>query len=353
MGTRENVERAIGGPLTDAQAAILTEFEVLDDPAGAATVGDALEMVRRFRDAWEDRHSEPRSRASRSVAERLTVVDRLHTIHARDELDALRSQLNLACMPAEQVIAMIEEVRRTRRRVEPPPLLPLAADEDLVSWIEERWAQEWSVTTLEDPDVLMRYMHSGGHVEGLTYLAGRTVRRCTVRSDGVLGKLAVGARKLAETWVWEEQDVVRWVLADGPPPRVVYARSKFQVRQVGAGRGFQTRKAGYLDTMSRIVLELDPELSPDDVATIYARARARGLAGERVRPLSAKALAMARLVLDHGPQEEWGDLLRRWNRGPARSHDRWCYQTTSVGRSNFIRDAKLALNRLQHRGWRP
>ena len=336
--TRENVEKAFGSLLTDAQADMLTEFEVLDDPTGASTVGDALAMLRQYFHTWGGvRHSEPRARAPHPVTDRLAVVDRLHAIHAQPEVDALRDRLNFACMSLEQKVAMTRN--RSRHRAEPPRTLPLAEDEDLVAWIEGRWATEWGADALRDPHALGRFTASGGSVEVLSYPTGRTVRRRTVRSSGALGELAIGARKLAERWMWEEHEAVRWVLADSTPPHVVCARSGFQVQQIGR-----------LDTMSRIVLELDPELTPEEVAAIYARARARGRPGKRVRHVTPKALALARLVLDH-PEEEWDDLLHRWNRGTARTHND--YQMTAVGRSNFIRDAKAALARLQHRGWHP
>ncbi|KAA0225712.1 hypothetical protein FCG40_05380 [Fimbriimonadia bacterium ATM] len=64
----------------------------------------------------------------------------------------------------------------------------------------------------------------------------------------------------------------------------------------------------------RILLELDPNLPPDLVRTIYDRSRAK--LGLKKKTLSRKALELARIAVEN-PDLSWGMLIRSWEHGSS------------------------------------
>jgi hypothetical protein len=92
-----------------------------------------------------------------------------------------------------------------------------------------------------------------------------------------------------------------------------------------------------LPAVSRFQIEVDPAVTPSELARAYRNARKKYLKG-RVRRLSAKHLQLAAFMASRAEGEPGKDAMAAWNR----KYRRWKY--THV--SNFLRDAAAARRRL-------
>ena len=93
---------------------------------------------------------------------------------------------------------------------------------------------------------------------------------------------------------------------------------------------------------SRITMEIDPTLTPKEVAEQYKKLRAL-LIGARYRSMSKKNLRLAEFYDVHKPKDTtWDALMNKWNHSQARE---WKYARYE----NFARDCKQAWHRLMGR----
>jgi len=348
---RRSVERELGGAINDLEANQLEEqgyFEDIELELSGA-VGTAASIIRESRRQGQGQksRSEPRSKAPASFAERLEVIDLLHAQLAAQEVGAFRDRLNLKLANPDEIVTAIEASHAGADGLALPWRLP--DTRGLAAWIKGRWRKEWGLSRNAGGDkaqqAIADYRHSSGSLEELHYRDGQSVQILSVKSSNALGMIAVEATRLAERWCWEHHEATRFAVCDSrPAPHVWYAMSRPRIVQVGTG----SRRS---DSSTRLELVLDPELTPEDVAAIYARARVRILPQdkERLRPLSPKAIGLARLFIE-GEALGWRQLLERWNNGVGQTYGG--YPETTVGLSNFQRDVRKARTRIARRGWR-
>jgi len=93
----------------------------------------------------------------------------------------------------------------------------------------------------------------------------------------------------------------------------------------------------HIPALSRFHIEVDPAVTPAELARAYKDARKQYLKG-RVRRLSTKHLQLAAFMASRPAGEKGKDAMAAWNR----KFKRWKY--THV--SNFLRDAAVARRRL-------
>lgn len=255
----------------------------------------------------------------------------------------------------------------------PYPDFELLNSADVADWVLERRRRD---APDGDGDEHVRKLISQtafgekDRVKHLWYLAERNERILTVDARGTLGKLAVLAEQLSDRYRWRPSEASMFVLTGRVPEVQVYVGSA----SIRYGEGAAT---------TRVTMELDPSLTPQQVAGIYGRLRASISPAGPPRALSAKHYSLARhvgphvrLYLDHPGSvrrpgrrprvgvsglatfvepvggHTWQTLCRSWN-------DQHREERTSTGGGwrydavrNFNRDAKDALLRLLYPEWK-
>lgn len=118
------------------------------------------------------------------------------------------------------------------------------------------------------------------------------------RFGGFLHTLDLASRTLAVKYRWTPSQAIQFLLSHGRPTCYV-ARVEYDVRSDPTG-------------LSRIVLTLDPSLTPEQVATMYSDARHK-LAGnrKRLRPSSYSAANFV-FTQTHTPVETMDDFRCLW-----------------------------------------
>lgn len=150
-----------------------------------------------------------------------------------------------------------------------------------------------------------------------------------------LGRLAGLSEKLAEKWKWTAVEATLFVLTDRIPfVSPITGRSS-------VGVNFHADMWGSHDVFSRVTIELDPTVSPEQLAAWWRGVRRRMLSGDRYRALGHKHLELARFMSERDESTSWEDDRKAWNRAHARQPT-WKYED----RRNFHRDAVSAVRRL-------
>jgi len=154
------------------------------------------------------------------------------------------------------------------------------------------------------------------------------VRRIPVRHGGTLDGLRVVSKSLARRYSWQEAQATNFVLTGISP-------------SLSSSRG-GIRMVLNQPISSRITMEIDPTLTPREVAQRYKNLRAP-LVGARFRSMSEKHLRLAEFYGGHKPEgTTWTTLMTRWNHGEGRD---WRYTRFET----FARDCKQAWERLMGR----
>lgn len=145
------------------------------------------------------------------------------------------------------------------------------------------------------------------------------------------------AGELADRYSWHPEEAVVWLLC-GRAPRVRLAWWGYRYR-------YEVHEDMYeCDAFTRVVLSLDPALTPDQVAAVWAEVRRRVSPG-RVRPQQRRAVRLAEHMAGFWDEDHtWADAWEAWNQ---RSGDPIDQQAT------FRTLAREAVRRLLRTGWRP
>ena len=152
-----------------------------------------------------------------------------------------------------------------------------------------------------------------------------------VTGHGALGRLRGVVQRLVAQYPWDEAETTRFVLT-GLPPFLLRVRLDAIVDE-------------QLTACSRLTMQVDPTLSPSEVAFRYRLAR-KQILGARYRELSAKHVQLAEFALaarsTTAPEspESGAQRMARWNR----DHPEWAYARVT----NFLRDMSRAQRRLLH-----
>lgn len=204
----------------------------------------------------------------------------------------------------------------------------------------------------------------------LGYIADGQERRVAVDVRTPLGDLAKLADLLSGRYRWRPSEAAMFVLTDMVPEVYVYS-------------GSASVRGGVTAAVTTVTMTLDPALTPDQVAGIYSRLKARVQPSPPPRSLSVKHYRLAQhvgphvafLILDEPSRSTrpgrrprpdadglmrtiapigdrtWRSLRQDWNHqygNPGKAHGRtWRYDADS----NFTRDAKRAMSRLLAPGW--
>ena len=154
------------------------------------------------------------------------------------------------------------------------------------------------------------------------------VRRIPVNHGGTLDRLRVVSKSLARHFTWEEAQASIFVLTGISP-----LLSSLRV---------EIRMAFSQPISSRINMEIDPTLTPEEVAEQYKKLRAP-LIGARYRQMSEKHLRLAEFYGGHKPEgTTWDALMEKWNHSQDLG---WRY----IRFETFARDCKQAWQRLMGR----
>jgi hypothetical protein len=201
------------------------------------------------------------------------------------------------------------------------------------------------------------------------YVTGSQEQRVSVDARSVLGDLTRLADKLANRYRWRPSGGTMFLMTGEVPEVFVYT-------------GSASISGGAFGSTSTVTMTLDPTLTPEQVAGIYSRLRARAHPGPLPRPLSVKHY---RLAQHTGPRVSFGvhqlsDITRpgrkpkpdadglvrtispiagwTWTSLRESWNDQYGTGTATDGRTwqygrnpNFTRDAKHALGRLLAPGW--
>ena len=150
-------------------------------------------------------------------------------------------------------------------------------------------------------------------------------RWISVKHGGTLDSLRVVSKALARRYTWWEAHATVFVLT-GIIPLLSSLRGGVRV-------------AYNQPISSRITMEIDPTLTPEEVAQHYKKLRA-SLIGARYRSMSEKHMRLAEFYRGHKPEgTTWTALMDEWNRSQDRS---WGYSRFET----FARDCKRAWERL-------
>ncbi len=215
----------------------------------------------------------------------------------------------------------------------------LLSPEEIEPWITEHAARDGEPTvwlslplppgirlnpgeTLSLTVPLTRYRIS---VVTLSYVVpgDRWVRRRPINSDGVLGQLQQLSLTLSRRYGWHEAAATTFILT-GRIPRITAMQQSVQANVA-------------YPALQRITLQLDPALTPAEVAVAYRTLRTRVVGKQKYRTQSPKHLALALFAVEN-PDGSLRKRMEEWNR----RYPKWRYHQVS----NFGRDLRTALRRL-------
>src|SRR4030095_15943856 len=130
------------------------------------------------------------------------------------------------------------------------------------------------------------------------------VRRVPVAHGGGLGRLHHPSITLAQRDRWQLAQGTAVLLTRGPP--VLPA-----IDATWDSSFFQTQ-AGGVTAFSRLVLTIDPTLSPKEVHNYFQAIRHR-IRGPKWRDLNESQLELARFALHRAQEESWQQCMAAWN----------------------------------------
>jgi hypothetical protein len=186
---------------------------------------------------------------------------------------------------------------------------------------------------IPDPPLSIGEQHPAGssHVDLLAYATPESdwERVVPVGHGGILARLHHLSTRLAERYRWQAAQATSFVLTGLTPALPPIAASLKPV-------DFQTQ-AGRVTALSRIVLTIDPTLSPKEVHNYFQAIRQRIL-GVKWRALKETQLALAQAVLHCRDEDSWSQRMDLWNTEfPNRPYNNV---------SNFRRDCQHAIAKL-------
>lgn len=186
---------------------------------------------------------------------------------------------------------------------------------------------------IPDPPVYVGESHPawGWHREGLEYAIPNShwVESIPIAYGGMLARLQQLSTELAKRYQWQPALATVFVLT-GLMPVLLPIKGSSHPSE------FETHE-GTVTALSRIVLTIDPTLTPKEVSTAFQRIRQQIL-GAKWRDLGERQLALARFALHREDAEPWTQRMEAWNK----DFDEWPYP--NVG--NFKRDCQNAIEKL-------
>ncbi|MFN2488615.1 MAG: hypothetical protein ABR529_02515 [Actinomycetota bacterium] len=197
----------------------------------------------------------------------------------------------------------------------------LRSAERVTAWVEARADAEGEPIV---PLKVLAYPGEGGeeHPRGVA-----------VGKGGVLGRLYALVVMLTASYPWQPEQALVFVLTDYRPdlPRA-------EVVEVARHRRFPATRT--------IGLRLSPRLTEQEVAAIYARARAE--VGETAQPreLQPKHLALAVFAARNNDGRTWEEVSHAWNKAQSEPELRYVAEGASNPVMRFTRDCRDAYRRV-------
>ena len=148
------------------------------------------------------------------------------------------------------------------------------------------------------------------------------IKEIPTANKGTLEDLRQLSERLAEEYAWTAADATLFVLTNTAP----------EIRPLTS-----TSQSRQLPALSRIVLTIDPALSPQEVAEHYRQLR-QEIMPARHRDLSEKHLQLAAFSGTHPRLGTWQQKMVEWNS----IHPDWAYKEAS----NFAHDCLQARRRV-------
>lgn len=309
---RKQVERILRSPLTDTEWEFLIKRRHIAEVESRESTASAVAAeVREFRKAFRASKGSGDSKSlvlPKSIAARQAALGAIYAHEADQDRD----------------------VKRLRS------LVGQVTEAQVLGWVAATHYASLNLTAYASPqdevNALARAYNAGQgmEMERLSYLDGKQSRLVTV-VDPSLVKLARLARRLSERWFFSEAASTNFVLTGRIP-------------SVWRYKGEQKLKLVTGNPLSRIVLELDPDMSPVEVAQVYRMVRG-AVKGKRarVRPISERTAVLAGWVVNRPEEETWRARRQAWNR----KYPEWGCESDT----NFARDARAAVRRLVNPGW--
>jgi hypothetical protein len=186
-----------------------------------------------------------------------------------------------------------------------------------------------------DPPISVGEEHPAGsmRVDILEYATPEShrARYVPVAHGGVLARLHHLSTTLAQRYSWQPGQATAFVLTGLPP----------DLRTIDATWGdltfFQTQ-TGSVTALNRLVLTIDPTLSPKEVHNYFQSIRQR-LLGAKWRDLKENQLELARFTIHCNQEEPWPQRMAAWNT----EFPQWSYKE-DLG--HFRRDCQNAIKKL-------
>jgi hypothetical protein len=197
----------------------------------------------------------------------------------------------------------------------------LVSPEGVADWIERRAepATDLVVVAVDRPDEPLE------HLRRVLEYAGppsTVVQRLPVVVNSTLDRLRVLSESLANRYAWQPAQGSTFVVS-GLVPILEPVRARTAIRYP-------------VSAASRIMLDVDPTVTPREVAERYAATRKRVLPG-RSRRMSEKHLRLAVYAATRA-EGTWTERMRGWN--DEHPDERYSHE------ANFQRDAPRAKKRL-------
>lgn len=375
INLRERTSAKLGRRISDEMWSQLHDLGFVEEAEGMSRVEQTVYLVDRIKQwtaavhsmSTKDSPALPDRPQGTAASARIDALSAIYAVWADADTDVrfFRSSV-LVRRDTEEFLAYLQHCG-------PYPDYELLKPERVKSWITD---QHNGIADQGNGDEHVRRLimnkkpNEASLTINLSYIDDRQERMLTVDARGPLGNLAKVSEKLADRYRWARSEATVFVLTGQMPEVFVYIGSA------------QIRYGIDSSSTTRVTMTLDPFLTPEQVAGIYSRLRAKLHDGQPPRSLSTKYYRLAEHVgphvqfyvqepgkvrragrprlpgptglaqfVDPVPGHSWSIMLREWNAKYADHVDEsrsWRYDHLS----NFTRDAQDALTRLLNPRWR-
>ena len=347
---RADLERLVGIQLPDSMLEHLADLAGLDllglIDKGGATMQEAKEEVERV------------LRAVGGFVQPPGPVEKMRPqreMGRRSEEDGGKVPYKIALSQAlvgeamkEERIWQFRDQRLSKRRLRPEEVKPWVLERAKLDGLPTRIVRgvvlpDTSVVHVVDGKYVLKNpvaFQTFGAVDAEPLLVyengiGGKIMAIPVHMGGVLDELRLLSLLLSDKYGWFQEQAATHVLTDSIPLHV-------PIKALFNGTSPYSSQA-------KIVLAIDPAMTPREVAEEYAKIRAM-VAGTRHRNLSDKHKLLAGFSSTRPEAESWEDRMASWNEHHARGKDysvhdpAWEYADLKM----FTRDCKAAYRRLLH-----
>lgn len=329
---RRELETRLKDRFTEKLWSYLFDMGFVEDVINGAEDADYLEgQARRVLEVGRQLRPPPvnvaRSEGPTAGEERAWALSQLASAEARDDPDVVRFRrtfLDGRILQWTAVNAWVQE----RAGLDGPvtrDLTVVLRETTSVSWEPGQYRIDPPLHRIEVCKISARTLDYAGPDD-------EWVRRVRVAAGGILDKLRVLAESLAKAYAWTPAQATVFILT-GVTPLISTVRVETS--------GFKIRHGKDHGWSRRIVLDIDPAATPDEVMAAYQRIR-REQNLTRMRPLTPKHARLAAFAGAEHVHKPWSERLRLWNT----SFPHWSYNQES----NFRRDAGRAQARIMYPG---